>query len=344
MPIPHLPHLAMFFTPTPRVHLPKLPLENMEALAANRLTWIAGYDVEKLDWVTFSGLDPDISEYDQDAWRNLVKSQRTQDLIQSIVDTTVCSGGSPELAQVRQGMNVLLQGSSGTGKKTAAYAICNILRRPMLSIYAHDIPYVSKVGPWAAKLASLAIKWNAVVFVERAYYFLRSSSPGLRARINIVLQEFESPGCICLWPSVLTNQQQKQLRPFFAAFNFPDLDRAARRQRWLQLFRKDESAATSSGSEDTLDSSSARDMESLTFLREIEKISWYKLDGTEIEEFMNWARDMAHYTGEDPSPYHLEASIKAMGVRLSLRRKFARFLALRAMDQLELPAKFSRTK
>lgn len=156
--------------------------------------------------------------------------------------------GGPQPEQVQQGMNILLKGALGTGKKTVARAICNILKRPMFDIRANDIPYLADVRAWAAKVASLAIQWNAVVVVDRGDHFIKSQSPTHQERINTVIQEFESPGCICLWPSVFTGEHPL-IRPFSATINFPDLDRAARRQRWLQLFGRDDLASTLSSSE-----------------------------------------------------------------------------------------------
>ncbi|KIK33704.1 hypothetical protein CY34DRAFT_813443 [Suillus luteus UH-Slu-Lm8-n1] len=68
--------------------------------------------------------------------------------------------------------------------------------------------------------------------------------PEHRDRINDMIQEFESPECICLWPSVLTDKQQALLRPFSTIINFLDFDLAAHRHRWLQLFGRDDLAAT----------------------------------------------------------------------------------------------------
>jgi hypothetical protein len=131
----------MFFPPVIKVKLPKLPLENMEELALERLSWITGYDIKNhvsmshvfiylqanlcvQEWVTTNGLDCDAPACDQDAWSKLVKDQQTkvragvtflylslkltgvlQDLIQSILDTiNGCSPGGPQPEQVRQGV------------------------------------------------------------------------------------------------------------------------------------------------------------------------------------------------------------------------------------------------
>ncbi|KIK34431.1 hypothetical protein CY34DRAFT_17731 [Suillus luteus UH-Slu-Lm8-n1] len=245
----HLHQSDMFFPPPITGHLPKLPLENMEELGLERLSWITGYDTEKREWVTFKGLDCDASTHDQHAWSKLVKDQQTKDLIQSILDTIGCSPGRPQPERVWQGMNVLLKGALGTGKKTVANVICNMLKRPMFNIRVNDIPSLADVQLWAAKIVSLAIQWNAVVVVDRGDYFINSQSQVNQERINTVIQEFESPGCICLWPSVFTREHQTSIRPFFATINFPDLDRAARRQHWLQLFGRDDLATTLSCSE-----------------------------------------------------------------------------------------------
>ncbi|KIK46520.1 hypothetical protein CY34DRAFT_800375 [Suillus luteus UH-Slu-Lm8-n1] len=317
----------MLFPPNPTAILPKLPLENMEELGLERLSWITGYDTEKHEWITSNGLDCDASVYDQDAWSKLVKDQQTKDLIQSILDTIGYSPGGPQSEQARQGMNILLKGAQGTGKRTVVRAICNMLKRPMFDIRANDIPSTADVvRPWAAKVASLAIQWNAVVVVDRGDYFMRFPWPEHRERINVMIQEFESPECICMWPSVLTDKQQALLRPFSAIINFTDLDTAARRQRWLQLFGREDLAAILSSSEDP-SAANVRDAEDWTFIREIEKISWYELDGADMEDFMNLARSSAG--GRDPTPQHVKASLKDWEAPLPVRSKVARFFALR---------------
>ncbi|KAG1751671.1 hypothetical protein EDD22DRAFT_850735 [Suillus occidentalis] len=318
----------MFFPPPIKGHLPKLPFKNMEELGLERLSWITGYDIGKHEWVKLEGLDCDASSYDQDAWSKLDQGPTDQgsggsnfdvyDLIQSILDTTGCSPGGQQPEHVRQGVNILLKGALGTGKNTVARAICNMLKRPMFDIRVNDIPSLGDVQPWAAKVASLAIQWNAVVVVDRG-----------DERINTVVKEFESPGCICLWPSVFAGEHVTLTRQFSATINFPDLDLAARRQRWLQLFGRDDLVATLSSSGHAF-AATVKDRETWTFIREIEKISWYELDGADIENFMNLARSLAE--GQNPTPQHVMATLKEWGVPLSVRSKVARFFALREMD------------
>ncbi|KAG2143404.1 uncharacterized protein EDB93DRAFT_1252007 [Suillus bovinus] len=316
----------MFFPPSITDNLPPLPLKNMEALAVGRLSWFAGYDIEKHEWITFKGLKCDRSVYDRHAWRKLVKDQQTMDLIQSILDTIGCCPGNPQRENGLEGMNVLLRGALGTGKKTVAHAICNMLKRPMLDIQASDIP--ANVQPWAAKLAWLATKWNAVVVIDRGDYFMNLECADGPERINVMIQEFKFYGCICLWPAVLTDEQQALLGPFSATIRFPDLDLAARRQRWLQLFGRDDlAAAISSGMHASVPAE--KDTEVWTFLREIEKISWYELDGVDIDNFMRLAQTVAG--GQGPTPQDVKKHLKVWGVPLSVRSKVARFFALRDM-------------
>ncbi|KAG1784683.1 uncharacterized protein HD556DRAFT_1314858 [Suillus plorans] len=167
--------------------------EKIEAVFANSLSWIAAYNIEKHAWVKFK--DYNKSAYDQDAWSKLVKDQQTKDFIQSTLDAIKCSPGS---SKVRQGMNVLLKGAPGMGRKTVAHAVCNRLKRPMLVIGAHNIPPLADVKPWAAKLASLAIKWKSVVVVDHEYLILRQEY------LKLAIREFKLHECICLWASVVS--------------------------------------------------------------------------------------------------------------------------------------------
>ncbi|KAG1762620.1 hypothetical protein EDD22DRAFT_1050553 [Suillus occidentalis] len=111
--------------------------------------------------------------------------------------------------------------------------------------------------------------------------------------------------------------------------NFTDLDLAARRQHWLQLFGREDLAATLSSSEDASAAKvTRRDAEEWAFIREIEKISWYELNGADMEDFMNLARSSAG--GRDLTPQHcVKASLKDWEAPLSVRSKVARFFALR---------------
>ncbi|KAG1788936.1 uncharacterized protein HD556DRAFT_1311685 [Suillus plorans] len=312
----------MFFPPPITVHLPQLPLENMEELAVDRLTWFAGYDIEKRAWVTLQGLNCDQSAYDEDAWKRLIKDQQTKDLIQSIKDIIGTSLDSSQQEKALKGMNILLRGAIGTGRKTVARAICNILKRPMLDIRASDIPRTCDT-------ATLAVEWKAVVVVHRGDYFMSVGSPIGRERIDFMVKEFEKPGCVCLWPVVLSDEQQALLTSFSATIRLPDLDLAARRRRWLQLFGRDDLAeAISSGKDASVPI--GRDTETVTFLREIEKISWYELDGTDIDTIMDFARSLAEE--QKPTPQEIKEYIKAWGVPISMRSKVARFFALREMQ------------
>ncbi|KAG2135395.1 uncharacterized protein EDB93DRAFT_827508 [Suillus bovinus] len=321
----------MYFPPPFTGHLPKLPLENMKVLAVDRLFWISGYDVEKHEWIKFQGLNCDTSTYDKDAWSKLVKDRQTKDLIQSILDTIGCSPGNAQPEKVRRGMNILLQGALGTGRKTVAHAVCNILKRPMLDIRVNDIPCLTDVKLWADELALLAVNWNAVMVVHRGDYFMKSRCADNRKRINTVIQSFESSGCICLWPSVLTDEQKTLIRSFSITIEFPDLDLEARRQRWLQLFGRDDLVGTYSSGEPS-SVPTVMDTEVWTFIREIEKISWYELNGVDIQNFMDEARDSGLAEGRDPTPQDVKKSIKSHEVPLPVRSKIARFFALREMD------------
>ncbi|KAG1740081.1 hypothetical protein EDD22DRAFT_1008251 [Suillus occidentalis] len=283
----------MLFPPKLTAILPKPPLETWRNSGSSGSTGLQ-------DMILKNMLDCNTSVFDQDAWGKLVKGQQTKDLIQSILDTIGCSPCEPPSEQVQQGINILLKWVLGTGKKTVALAICNKLRCLMLDIWVNDIPHTTKVGPWATKVASRVIQWNAVVVADHGDYFMKSQSPvqhliHCQERIDTMIQAFESPGCISA--TVLSS--------------------------------KDASAII------------VWDVEEWTFIREIEKISWYELDGTDIKDFMNLVRSSAE--GHNPTPQHMKASLKDWGVPLSVWSKVARFFALHEIHPPVLPLDEPRT-
>ncbi|KAG2101105.1 uncharacterized protein F5147DRAFT_709760 [Suillus discolor] len=287
----------MFVPPHKTVCFSNLPLEKIEAVFANSLSWIAGYDIEKHAWVKSKAYNE--SAYDQDAWSKLVKDQQTKDLIQSILDAIERSPGS---SKVWEGMNVLLKGAQGTGKKTVAHAVCNRLKRPMLVIRANDVPTLADVRPWAAKLAS--------------------------EHLNMMIQEFKLHECICLWASVLSSTQQALLGPFAATFEFPDLDQPARRQRWLLIFSRGDLAETISRGKHA-SAPTVRDRKAQAFLREIEKISRYELDGVQIENCLDSARTIAGR--QNITPQDMKKYLKGWDVPPYVCSTMSRFFALRYM-------------
>ncbi|KAG1806955.1 hypothetical protein EV424DRAFT_1350809 [Suillus variegatus] len=125
-----------------------IPYFHTSTLAVKHLIWFVGYGIKKHELQGLNCVEP---AYAQDAWRKLVEDQQLKDLIQSILDTVGCSPDSLQPANVLKGMNILLRGALGMGKKMVAHAICNMLKHSMFDIRANDIPYLADVQPWAAQ-------------------------------------------------------------------------------------------------------------------------------------------------------------------------------------------------
>ncbi|KAG1751270.1 uncharacterized protein EDB91DRAFT_1297653 [Suillus paluster] len=318
------------YNPKLRVSLP----DNAEEHAARLPYWIGGYDLEMNVWRTFNIWDLKPVEYDQEAWRKLVMDDNTKDLIKALVDDTGCSTGSANIAQLKTGKVVLLNGSPGTGRMTTVHAVCNLLKRPLLPISVCDLPFhtmdfVSNIS----RRMSLATTWNAVVVVKDADVFLKSLGQGPYMNcVNAGLRQFESDDCISFW---VTSTCDKELRRRFSAvIDFPELDTAARRRLWLGHFGQDDPAGGLRNIERTLIGSSFVDQKKIdysTHLRDIEKLSWYQLDGSTIENIVRSARALAASNGEHLSTHHVKVVMDAQRLNnLPLWRKLSRFLILPA--------------
>ncbi|KAG0707016.1 hypothetical protein DFH29DRAFT_897954 [Suillus ampliporus] len=324
-------HRAQFgYNPNLRVPLP----DKAEEYAARLPYWIGGYDLEANKWRTFNIWDLKPVEYDHEAWRKLVIDDNIKDLVRALVDNTGCSIGSANPAQLNKGKTVLLNGPQRTGRMTTVHAVCNLLKRPLLTISVYDFPFgMADLVSNIAQRMSLAVTWNAVVVVKDADIFLKSLSQGHRDCVDAALRQFESDDCISFWVTSTCDEELR--RDFSAAVDFPELNAAARRRIWLGHFGQDEAAGSARNSCRTLISSSFMDqkeMDHSAHLRDIEKLSWYQFDGREIDNIVQSARALAASNGEHLSTCHVKVVMKAQRLdNLPLWRKVTRFLTLPAL-------------
>lgn len=317
------------YNPNIRVPLP----DNAEEHIARLPYWIGGYDLETNQWQRFNIWDLKPVEYNQEAWRKLIMDENTKDLIRALVDNTGCSVGGQKPAHFSKGQTILLKGPPGTGRMTTVHAICNLLKRPLLTITAHDFSYnwTVLVSDIARRMA-LAATWNAVIVVKDADRFLESKHQGNKDRVNAVLRQFESDDCISFWVSSTCDEEL--LSRFSAVVDFPELDTAARRRLWRGHFGLDDPATIICNSEHTLIGSSFADqkeMDRSVLLRDIEKLSRHQLDGRMIDNIVRSARALAASNGEHLSIHQVKVVMKAQRLdNLPLWRKLTRILTLPA--------------
>ncbi|KAG1871365.1 hypothetical protein DFJ58DRAFT_892801 [Suillus subalutaceus] len=335
------------YNPHLRVPLP----DNAEEHIACLPYWIGGYDLEVNKWRTFNIWDLKPIEYDQGAWSKLIMDEDTKDLIRALVDNTglLCRRVKASTVQQR---TVLLKGPPGTGRMTTIHAVCNLLKRPLLTITitAHDSSYglmnlVSNNSSYdlmnlvsdIALRVSFAATWNAVIVVKDADRFLESKDSVHRDHLNTVLRQFELDDCISFWVSSTCDEEL--LTRFSAVVNFPELDAAARRRLWLNHFGLNDPATIIWNSERTLTGSSIvdqKEMDHSLLLRDIEKLSRHQLDGRMIDNIVRTARALAASNGEHLSIHHIKVVMKSQRLdNLPLWRKLTRILTR--------PAKVLRT-
>lgn len=315
------------YNPHLRVPLP----DNAEKNIACLPYWIGGYDLEVKQWRTFNVWDLKPVEYDQGAWSKLILDEDTKDLIRALVDNSGCSVGGLRPAQFNKGQTVLLKGPSGTGRMTTVHAVCDLLKRPLLTltITAHDLVYdlANLVSDIALRL-SFAATWNAVIVVKDVDRFLESKDPGHRDRINTLLRQFESDDCISFWVSSACDEGL--LTRFSAVVNCSELDAAARRRLWLNHFGLNDPDTITWNSDRTLIGSSIvdqKEMDHSLLLRDIEKLSRHQLNARMIDNIVRSARALAASNGEHLSIHHVKVVMKAKRLdNVPLWRKLTRIL------------------
>ncbi|KAJ8583782.1 hypothetical protein M405DRAFT_884672 [Rhizopogon salebrosus TDB-379] len=314
-------HAQRGYNPNQRRPLP----DNAEEYIARLPYWIGGYDLETHEWQRFPISDLTPIEYDEMVWRNLIMDDNTKDLIEALVDSTGQSLGASYSGQLSKGKNVLLIGPLGTGRMTTVHAVCNLLKRPLLTISAYDIGSgTDLIAHWM----SLAVTWNAVIVVKDADVYLKSANITDREHINATLRQLEGDDCITFW--VTSGCDEEFLNSFCAVINFPELNATARRRLWLTHFGQPEPAGYVPKIERTLVSSSFGDQKKVDYsahLRDIEKLSRHRLDGEPhancwvtllilllgrtIENIVRSARALATSNGEHLSVHHVKVVMEA---------------------------------
>lgn len=315
------------YNPHLRAPLP----DNAEEHIACLPYWIGGYDLEVNQWRTFNIWDLKPIKYDQEAWGRLIMDEDTKDLIRALVDNTGCSVGGLRPAQFNKGQTVLLKGPPGTGRMTTVHAVCNLLKRPLLTITitAHDFLYdfMNLMSDIALRV-SFAATWNAVIVVKDADRFLESKDRGRKDCINALLRQFESDDCISFWVSSTCDEEL--LKQFSTVVDFPELDATGRRRLWLGHFGLNDATAIMWNGERTLINSSFVDQKELNhslILRDIEKLSRHQLDGRTIDNIARSARALAASNGEHLSIHHIKVVMKAQRLDdIPLWRKLTRML------------------
>ncbi|KAG2054863.1 hypothetical protein BDR06DRAFT_1007361 [Suillus hirtellus] len=317
------------YNPNLRVPLPDDAQEHIARLPY----WIGGYDLEVNQWRTFNIWDLKPVKYDQEAWSKLIMDEDTKDLIRALVDNAGCSVGGLKPAQFNKGQTILLKGPPGTGRMTTVHAVCNLLKRPLLTITitSHDFLYdLMNLVLDIALRVSFAATWNAVIVVKDADCFLESKDQGHRDRVRTVLRQFESDDCISFWVSGSGSCDEELLTQFSAVVELPELDTAARRRLWLNHFGLNDPAAIIWNSERTLIGSSfvdQKEMDHSLLLRDVEKLSRHQLDGRMIDNIVRSARALAVSNGEHLSIHHIKVVMKAQRLDdLPLWRKLTRIL------------------
>lgn len=310
------------YNPHLRVPLP----DNVEEYIARLPNWIGGYDLEMNRWRTFNIWDLKPVKFDQDAWSKLIMDEDTKDLLRALVDNTGCSVGGLKQAQFNKGQTVLLKGPPGTGRMTTVHAVCNFLRRPLLTITITAGSLLYDHGNLMSDIAlrvSLAATWNAVIVVKSADRLLESKNRELMGCIKSVLRQFESEDCISFWVS--SDCSEELLTQFSTIVEFPELDAAARRRLWLGHFGLNDPVASCARA--LVSPVDQKEIDHSLLLRDIEKLSRHQLDGRMIDNIVRSARALAASNGEHLSIHHIKLVMKTQRLDgLSLWQKLTRIL------------------
>jgi SpoVK/Ycf46/Vps4 family AAA+-type ATPase len=244
-------------------------------------------------------------EWNTDVFKHqLVMKQQKKDLIEALV--TVHSSSSLRLQKTdvierkAKGLIILLHGSPGTGKTLTAESIAEYTHRPLYRLNAGDIGVdPESVEKYLEVVFYLGTLWNCVVLLDEADVFLEERAAtdlqrnALVASFLRILEYFE--GVLVLTSNrVGVFDEAFQSRVQLAIY-YPPLDSDSRFEIWKTFF-------------DIMLGSDEKNKQ-----REIERklgfLANQKMNGRQIRNVFNTARQLARFKKEDLSYSHIEQAL-----------------------------------
>jgi SpoVK/Ycf46/Vps4 family AAA+-type ATPase len=202
-----------------------------------------------------------------------------------------------------RGLILLLHGGPGTGKTLTAESIAEYANKPLYRVTCGDIGTdPESVEKYLESVLYIGTLWGCVVLLDEADVFLEERVPTdlqRNALVSVFLRTLEYfEGILVLTSNRVGTFDEAFKSRVQLAMRYPPLDEKGRREVWDMLLR------------DLLGDDERLKYEGIT--DKLNTLAQYKLNGRQIRNTINTARQLARYRKTDLSYEHLEIALEVV--------------------------------
>jgi hypothetical protein len=266
---------------------------------------VRGFNMQTKTWsnVLTAGIEPVI--WDKAAFGNLAIDADTKELIEALIRNKIESDQSIDFVKGKgTGLIVLLHGGPGTGKTLTAETVAEIAERPLYRVTCGAMgTTATEVETNLGSVFHLGRRWGCVVLLDEADVFLEEralSDLARNALVSVFLRVIEYfDGIMILTSNRVATFDEAFKSRIQLALHYQALNEDQRRQIWESFIRNLE----------TVDEpSSINNIKS-----HLVDLSKYSMNGRQIRNAINTARQLARFKGEPLDFEHLRRVIKVSG-------------------------------
>ncbi|KAF2738895.1 P-loop containing nucleoside triphosphate hydrolase protein [Polyplosphaeria fusca] len=235
--------------------------------------------------------------------RRLVLKPQKKELIKALV--TVHASTKPHKSDIIEGKGkgliLLLHGSPGTGKTLTAESIAEFAQRPLYKVTCGDIG-IDPVGveKYLESVLYIGTIWGAVLLLDEADVFLEERTPTdlqRNALVSVFLRTLEYfEGILILTSNRVGTFDEAFKSRVQLAMHYPPLDTKDRLEVWHMFFR------------DMLEGEERAKHEELK--DKLDVLARHKLNGRQIRNVINTARQLARYRKEILAYTHIHQALE----------------------------------
>ncbi|KAF2249135.1 P-loop containing nucleoside triphosphate hydrolase protein [Trematosphaeria pertusa] len=236
--------------------------------------------------------------------RRLVLKPRKKELIKALV-TIHTSKNKPQKADIIEGKGkgliLLLHGGPGTGKTLTAESIAEYAKRPLYRVTCGDIGTdPESVEKYLESVLYIGTIWRCVVLLDEGDVFLEERTPTdlqRNALVSVFLRTLEYfEGILILTSNRVGTFDEAFKSRVQLAMHYPPLDRKDRLEVWDMFFR------------DMLEAEEKVKEEELS--DKLNMLAQHKLNGRQIRNVINTARQLARYRKEILAYTHIDQALE----------------------------------